>query len=82
MAKFIYKQNSGDKLKMKNLILSIFIFLTFLVASLTINSGTVNATNVLDDPYYEVMINNHVKITFVYDGPGGKLINVMIEHID
>lgn len=83
MAKqFIYKQNSGDKLKMKNLILSIFIFLTFLVASLTVNSGTANAVNVLDDPYYEVIINNHVKITFEYDGPGGKLINVMIEHID
>jgi len=83
MAKqFIYKQNSGDKLKMKNLILSIFIFLTFLVASLTIDPGTVKANDVLDYPYYEVVINGNVKITYEYDGPGGKLVNVMIEHID
>jgi len=73
---------------MKNLILTIIVFLAFFAVSFTINTGTVNAETVAtvtctdNEPYYVVVYHTNVKITFEYDGPGGKLINVMIEHID
>jgi hypothetical protein len=73
---------------MKNLILAIIVFFAFFTVSFTINTGTVNAkteatvTSPGNDPYYVVVYHPQVKITFEYDGPGGKLINIAIEHLD
>ena len=73
---------------MKNLILTIIAFLAFFAASFTLNASTVNAktqaeaTYTANVPYYVVVHHPHVKITFEYDGPGGRLINIAIEHVD
>jgi hypothetical protein len=73
---------------MKNLTITIFAFLAFFAASLTMNTSTVNAktdavvTSTVNNPYYVVVYQGHNKITYELDGPGGKLINVMIEHVD
>ena len=73
---------------MKNLTISIFAFLAFFAASFTINTSTVSAktdavvTSTVNVPYNVVVYQGNLKITYLYDGPGGKLINVMIEHID
>jgi len=70
---------------MKNLILTIIAFLAFFAASLTLNSSTVSAkteASFTSDPYVVVVYQPNIKITYEYDGPGGKLVNVVIEHID
>ena len=73
---------------MKKLLLTIIVFLAFFAVSFTINTGTVNAeteatvTCTDNEPYYVIVYHPNVKITFEYDGPGGRIISVMIEHID
>ena len=73
---------------MKNLILTIVAFLAFFAASFTLNTSTVNAktettvTYTANEPYYVVVYDGNFKITYEYDGPGGRLINIAIEHVD
>ncbi len=73
---------------MKNLILTLFVFLALFAASFTLNTSTVNAktdaivTSPTTDPYYVVVYQNGFKITYEYDGPGGRLINIAIESVD
>jgi hypothetical protein len=81
MFKTLLNNFLGENFKMKNLLLAVIVFLSFFVASLTINTGTVSA-NVTDPPYHETVIQGNIKIIFEYDGPGGKLVNIVIEHID
>ena len=83
MVKALLNKLKGENFNMKNFILAVFIFLALFVTSLTINTGTVSASNVLDNPYYEVVVQTqHLIITYELDGPGGRIVNVMIEHID
>jgi hypothetical protein len=73
---------------MKNLTITIFAFLAFFAASFTMNTSTVNAktdavvTSTINNPYYVVVYQGNIKITYEYDGPGGRIVNVMIEHVD
>ncbi len=73
---------------MKNLTITIFAFLAFFAASFTMNTSTVSAktnsvvTCTTNDPYTVVVYQGNLKTTYLYDGPGGRIINIMIEHVD
>ena len=73
---------------MKNLTITIFAFLAFFAASFTMNTSTVNAktdavvTSTINDPYNVVVYQGNLKMTYQYDGPGGRIISIMIEHVD
>ena len=62
---------------MKKLILVIIALVTMFAASLTFNSNRAYC-----DPVEVVVFQPHVKIIMQYDGPGGKLVSVLIEHVD
>ena len=76
---------------MKNLLISIIVFLSFFCVSLYFNTNAVANTKsgeVLtippDNPYYEIkeIANGKKRLIFEYDGPGGKLVNVWVESND
>ena len=72
---------------MKNLILAIFASMALLCATFSTSAiaKTESEVNILapqDNPHYVVVYQNGCIITYEYDGPGGKLVNVYVESLE